>query len=412
MIWHANLMQFALDRANVIVMTSLDMVQPESIVLQDPDDIVVRPVEDPSGHSGLHAGESVVLNLNRRRNGLICGQFIPKVEIFSIWFLIEWRSARALDFCNRFHVSFDRFLQVEVDYGSRIALNDDIELQRHAKPRIAFLKNDIPHLASLCCVHARHLNIVRFIEPNTRKSLERLVAQTNTWLLDGFQDLKIFFEGFDEGLVVDGGGRVILRRDFQRPATRHFGLVQLTMRFADGLQLKGQPEFAHDVFHRKSSECCYTLGLNDLYLPIEERRVKLYLARERVAIAWWSVLDDVGDVDICARNIDGSEQVVENSSRRSAKRSSGLRLILSGRLADEHDIRIMTPLSNDAKVLVLPSEIRQPSRERHYLIPYRFHLFVFLVHLDSIKHEAASRATPPQRTSRPFSVAFYVERPI
>ena len=70
MIRHAYLMHAAFHRPNIVVMTSLDMVQIKSIIFQNPDNIVESPVKNPLGHI-LHTSESVILDLNRRRNRFI-----------------------------------------------------------------------------------------------------------------------------------------------------------------------------------------------------------------------------------------------------------------------------------------------------------------------------------------------------
>lgn len=69
-------------------------------------------------------------------------------------------------------------------------------------------------------------------------SLPRSTSLVSKWLLDGLQDLEIFFEGFDEGLVVDGGGGVVLGSDFEGSAPRRLRFVQFSVRLAYRLQLK------------------------------------------------------------------------------------------------------------------------------------------------------------------------------
>lgn len=122
--------------------------------------------------------------------------------------------------------------------------------------------------------------------------------------------------------------------------------------FTDGPQFFFQSEFLHNVGHGKSSQGGDNARLDGFNLPVQKRRVKFYFFGERIAIIWRTVFEDVSDVHVIALEIDGGAEFVQNFSRRAAKWVSGLRFVASGGFADKHQVRGVTPLADDGKIII------------------------------------------------------------
>ena len=67
------------------------------------------------------------------------------------------------------------------------------------------------------------------------------------------------------------------------------------------------------------------------------------LLRERVAISRRPALEDVRDEDVCARQLDAREELVEQLPRLPDERDALLILVETRRLADEHQVGVRAP---------------------------------------------------------------------
>ena len=73
----------------------------------------------------------------------------------------------------------------------------------------------------------------------------------------------------------------------------------------------------------------------------------LDLVRLRVAVPGRSALEDVGDVDVPARQADALQQAVEELARRADERVALLVLVEARGLADEHEVGIRVADTED-----------------------------------------------------------------
>src|SRR5579864_4473765 len=81
----------------------------------------------------------------------------------------------------------------------------------------------------------------------------------------------------------------------------------------------------------------HDLGLDEFLLLVQVRRACLHLVRQRIPVARWPALQDVGDENVCPGEADALEQLVEQLAGRPDEWLPLLILVLPGRLADDHD---------------------------------------------------------------------------
>ena len=81
-------------------------------------------------------------------------------------------------------------------------------------------------------------------------------------------------------------------------------------------------------------------GPDQLDLPEQVRLAGRDLALERVAVLRRPALEDVREVDLVRVEADAREQPLEQLTRLAREREPALILVVAGRLADEHQLRI------------------------------------------------------------------------
>ncbi len=113
-------------------------------------------------------------------------------------------------------------------------------------------------------------------------------------------------------------------------------------------------------------------GPEQRQLPLEPDVAGLNLLRLRVAIVRRPAFDGVHDIDLIAIQTEGGEHAIQKLSGASDKGQSLAVLLLAGRLADEHEIRMRVAAAEHdmgaavgqrtaAAVGGLPRQLLQPS---------------------------------------------------
>jgi len=108
----------------------------------------------------------------------------------------------------------------------------------------------------------------------------------------------------------------------------------LTARGGDGVSFSGE------TLQRELPEGHDHLRLDQLDLAAEVRTAGVELVGLGIAVLRRTALDDVGDVDVIARQLHRLDDVGEQLSGAADKRFALQVLVASGRLADEHQISV------------------------------------------------------------------------
>ncbi len=156
----AYLMQFSIYTAGVIVMTSFDVIEDESIFFQDSDNFVERPIENPIRHRTLYIRKAVVLHFEWRWDRLIRTQIAPKLLVLQIAFLIQRCNSRTPNLFLGIHIATDCFLQVKIHDFGIISFLHEIEFQSNAIPGIYFLEYNASDLSLFCAIHTSQCNAI------------------------------------------------------------------------------------------------------------------------------------------------------------------------------------------------------------------------------------------------------------
>src|SRR3954452_131199 len=123
-------------------------------------------------------------------------------------------------------------------------------------------------------------------------------------------------------------------REQQHHAARDLALLGAAVDLGDAGRVAGQ-QLGGEVPERADD-----LRLDELDLAIEVRLAGLDLLRQRVAVAGRAAADHVRDEDVGALDCDLLEQLVKQLSCPPDERKTLLVLARSGRLADEHQVRV------------------------------------------------------------------------
>src|SRR5215207_10590066 len=87
--------------------------------------------------------------------------------------------------------------------------------------------------------------------------------------------------------------------------------------------------------------------VDEAQLALEVRPARLDLVRQRVAVARWAALDDVGDVDLVATQPDVGDEPGKELARPTDERDALAVLLRTRPLADEHEIRARIAVTED-----------------------------------------------------------------
>src|SRR5205814_8942752 len=83
------------------------------------------------------------------------------------------------------------------------------------------------------------------------------------------------------------------------------------------------------------------------HLLFELRRAGLRLGGLRIPVSRRTALEDVGDEDVAAREADPTQQLVEELARCADEGLALQVLVLTGRLPDDHDPRVLGANARD-----------------------------------------------------------------
>src|SRR5690242_4025439 len=84
---------------------------------------------------------------------------------------------------------------------------------------------------------------------------------------------------------------------------------------------------------------------NQFDLTYQVRAARRNLFGARVSVSGWPMFEDVDDEHVFARELDGGQNLFEELSRLTNEWSARFVLGRAGRLTDEHEIRLRTPLA-------------------------------------------------------------------
>ena len=140
-----------------------------------------------------------------------------------------------------------------------------------------------------------------------------------------------------------------------------------TMNLANGAKV-GYAKFGQKVTHWEAPQGGDDCRPDDVDLPVQPRRVGNNLFRQRVAIARRAIFNDVGNIDLLARQINRGQELVKEPAGRATERPAGFGFIFPGRLAHQHNLGLMTPLANHRQVaLFLPISVKwQDGEIKHF----------------------------------------------
>src|SRR5262245_28943528 len=162
-----------------------------------------------------------------------------------------------------------------------------------------------------------------------RSQFESRTAAGGWTLEDSTRELDIFPSGALPARISEERGRVV--RDDERNTVIPMNLAaQLADR---GLRVK-------QCLRRDRSECENHFRLKQLDLTNEIWTARRNLLRQRIAVAWRAVFQNVADVDLFARQIDGRKNFCEQLSSRADKWPSCLVFRGARRFTDAHQLRV------------------------------------------------------------------------
>ena len=144
---------------------------------------------------------------------------------------------------------------------------------------------------------------------------------------------EVLFENAQHRRRVQRRGRVVERVEQHRPRAE---LDRLLL----AVDARDPDVLAAQLLRRVVAEARDHLRLDQLDLPEEVRLAGLLLVRDRIAVARWSALDDVRDVDVGAVEPDPGEQLVEQLAGLADERDPLLVLVEARALADEHQVGV------------------------------------------------------------------------
>lgn len=99
-------------------------------------------------------------------------------------------------------------------------------------------------------------------------------------------------------------------------------------------------KMSQDEFHGKPAQGCDYFGLNDLYLPDQERRIKTDLRPGRCTVSGWTVFHNVGDKNILPFEAVDLKKCIKVFASPAYERSAGLGFIFPRCFTDEEDLCI------------------------------------------------------------------------
>src|SRR5687767_1458200 len=151
---------------------------------------------------------------------------------------------------------------------------------------------------------------------------------------------EILLEHLEHRRRVEGRSRMVERIQRHRPgAERDLLLIPVDPRDAGRL---AREKLGREIAERRDDH-----RLDELDLPEEMRLARRDLLGLRVPVAGRPAFEDVRDEDVRAREADSAEQLVEELPRLPDEGDALLILVKTGRLPDEHEVRIRAARAED-----------------------------------------------------------------